>query len=213
MFTPLLTHDQLADPANVSSSPPSSSPIALRKGVRQCTKTPLYPLANFVTIDNFSPSHALFVQRLNEIPIPNSVSEALGKKEWRDAMQEEIRALEKNHTWDIVTKLPRRHVVGCRWIFTVKYMADGSLERYKARLVAKGYTQTYGIDYQETFASVAKLNTVCILLSLASHFDWHLLQFDVKNAFLHGDLHDEIYMYIPQALIKHQQVPLHMYAI
>ncbi|CAH9102795.1 unnamed protein product [Cuscuta europaea] len=201
-FTPLLTQDQLADPGNVYSSPPPSPPIALRKGVRQCTKTPQYPLANFVTIDNFSPSHALFVQRLNEILIPNSVSEALGKKEWRDAMQEEIRALEKNHTWDIVTKPPGRHVVGCMWIFTVKYKVDGSLERYKARLVAKGYTQTYVIDYQETFAPVSKLNIVCILLSLASHFDWPLLQFDVKNAFLHGDLHDEIYMYIPPGFNK-----------
>ena len=71
------------------------------------------------------------------------------------------------------------------------------LERHKARLVAKGYTQTYGIDYQETFASVAKMKTVRILLSLAVNFNWPLQQFDVKNAFLRKDLEEEIYMEIP----------------
>lgn len=112
-------------------------------------------------------------------------------------MREEMDALEKNKTWEIVEKPKEKNLVGCKWVFTLKYKADGSLERYKARLVAKGYTQTYGVDYQETFAPVAKMNTVRILLSLAAHFDWQLQQYDVKNAFLHGDLEEEIYMSIP----------------
>ena len=82
-------------------------------------------------------------------------------------------------------------------MFPVKFKGDGSLERYKERLVSKGYTQTYGVDYQETFAPVAKMNAKRILLFLAINFDWDLQQYDVKNAFLHGELEKEISMNIP----------------
>ena len=105
-------------------------------------------------------------------------------------MIEEIEALKKNDTWELIT-LPRgKRTVGCRWVYTLKHKADGSIER--ARIVAKGFTQTYSINYLETFAPVAKLNSlnsIRVILSVAANRSWPLHQLDVKRAFLHGDLH------------------------
>jgi hypothetical protein len=166
-----------------------------------------YPISNHVSFQKLSKSYASFVLQLSSVPIPSKMQEALADDKWIQAMAEEMAALEKNHTWELV-RLPKgKKTVGCRWVFTVKHKADGTIERYKARLVAKGYTQSYGIDYQETFAPVAKLNTVRVLLSLAANRDWPLLQFDVKNAFLHGDLTEEVYMDPPPGIEKYSNIP------
>nr|XP_011457403.1 PREDICTED: uncharacterized protein LOC105349435 [Fragaria vesca subsp. vesca] len=114
-----------------------------------------------------------------------------------EAMKEELHALDENKTWSVV-KLPKgKKAVGSRWIYKTKFHSNGTIERHKARLVARGFTQTYEVDYKETFAPVAKMNTVRVLLSVAVNQSWPLHQMDVKNAFLHGELQEEVYMKLP----------------
>ena len=144
-----------------------------------------------------SESNKSFVNQLSTVSIPNSVQEALADPRWKAAMNEEMKSLQKNETWELVDRPQGKKPVGCRWVYTMKYKADGKIERFKSRLVAKGYTQTYGIDYTNTFLPVAKINIVRVLLSLAMNLDWPLQQFDVKDAFLHGELSEEVYKDFP----------------
>lgn len=119
-----------------------------------------------------------------------------------DNSTEEMEALLKNETWILVPLPEGKKMVGCKWVFSIKHKADGSIERYKARLVAKGHTQTYNIDYQESFSPVANLNIIRVVLSLAANLDWPLHQFDVKNAFLHSDFKEEVCMNVPPETAK-----------
>nr|KYP36109.1 Retrovirus-related Pol polyprotein from transposon TNT 1-94 [Cajanus cajan] len=119
---------------------------------------------------------------------------------WREAMTCELKALELNHTWDVVETPSHVRPIGCKWVFKIKRLPNGSIERYKARLVAKGYSQIEGIDYFETFSPVVKMTTVRVVLALASINQWHIQQLDVSNAFLHGDLLEDVYMELPQGL-------------
>ena len=106
-----------------------------------------YPIANYVSCKNLAPERKALVNNIESIKVPTQVEEALKDPMWVRAMDEEMMALQKNKTWEVVELPNGKKPVGCRWVFTVKYRADGSVDRYKARLVAKGYTQTYGVDY------------------------------------------------------------------
>lgn len=122
-------------------------------------------------------------------------------------MKLEIHALESNQTWELVPRPTNHHVVDCKWLFKVKYLPDGSIDRYKARLVAKGFTQTYGLDYFETFAPVAKMTTVRLLVAVVASQGWSITQLDVTNAFLHGDLHEDVYMRVPPGYFHLSSIP------
>ena len=111
------------------------------------------------------PPFKAFLSKISSVSVPNHVQDALTDPKWKHAMSEEMKALHKTSTWELTTLPKGKRTMGCKWMFTVKHRADGSIERYKARLVAKGFTQTYGVDYEETFALVAKMNSVRILFS------------------------------------------------
>ena len=117
-------------------------------------------------------------------------------------MEEEHNSLINNHTWDLVNLPKGRKVVRCKWIYRTKFVADGSVDKYKARLVAKGFSQVPGIDYTETFAPVAKMNSIRLTLAIVAAQGWVVHQMDVKSAFLNGDLHEEIYMEQPQGFVQ-----------
>nr|GEV49902.1 putative ribonuclease H-like domain-containing protein [Tanacetum cinerariifolium] len=140
---------------------------------------------------NLSNNTKAFAVSLCSKDIPSSFEQALKSEKYKKAMDDEMKALKKNKTWDQCALPQEKKPVGCRWIFTVKYKPDGRVERYKVQLVAKGHTQTYGIDYSETFSPMEKMDTIRVLLLVASNRGWPLYQFDVKNAFLHGELKEE----------------------
>jgi transposase InsO family protein len=156
-----------------------------------------HPLHNFVSYSHFSPSHFAFISALSTSHDPTSYSQAIKHAHWRDAISKELNALEQNNTWTLTPLPPGKTSIGCKWVFKTKIKADGSVERYKARLVAKGYTQIEGLDFHDTFAPVAKLVTVRCVLAIAATRQWHLHQLDVNNAFLHGDLEEDVYMSLP----------------
>jgi hypothetical protein len=112
-------------------------------------------------------------------------------------MTEEFSALIDNKTWELVPREPNMNVIRCMWIYKQKLKFDGSLERYKARLVGDGRTQQVGVDCSDTFSPVVKPVTIRIVLTIALHHRWDISQLDVKNAFLHGTLHETVFMHQP----------------
>jgi len=132
---------------------------------------------------------------------PQTVEEALNgedAKKWEIAMQEEYDSLLVNNTWSLVPLPKGRKPIFYKWVFKIKHGVHGEVEWYKARLVARGFTQTFGVDYNETFAPVAKFVSICCILALAAIEDMEIHQMDVKTAFLNVDLEEEIYMEQPK---------------
>lgn len=103
---------------------------------------------------------------------PNSVSQALKDPNWRNAMGDEFNAQVRNDSWDLVPHNPNKNIVGCKWVYTIKRLPDGSIERYKARFVAKGFSQQPGIDYTETFSPVIKPPPFVLFFDIAVSRSW-----------------------------------------
>lgn len=116
-------------------------------------------------------------------------------------MMEEMKSITDNKTWDLVELPPGHRAIGLKWVFKVKRDENGNVARYKARLVAKGYVQRAGIDYDEVFAPVARMESIRLLLALAAHKSWEVHHMDVKSAFLNGNLEEEVYVSQPAGFI------------
>ncbi|GJV10923.1 ribonuclease H-like domain, reverse transcriptase, RNA-dependent DNA polymerase [Tanacetum coccineum] len=135
---------------------------------------------------------------------PKNYKEASSDQKWIEAMKTELDSINRNNTWELTT-LPTGHkAIGLKWIFKTKKDANGDIIKHKARLVAKGYIQQHGIDFEEVFAPVARMETIRLLLAIAATNKWEVHHLDVKSAFLHGDLKEEVYVTQPEGFTKEQ---------
>lgn len=125
---------------------------------------------------------------------PTSFREAVDDPNWVLAMESEMQSICKNGTWELATLPPGQKAIGLKWIFKLKKNADGEVVKHKARLVAKGYVQQEGVDFDEVFAPVARLDTIRLILALAANRGWQVHHLDVKTAFLNGELEENVYV-------------------
>lgn len=186
-----ITEEDLAGNSGSLGNGNDTVPVTPQAEVRRSSRIVRPP-------QRFSPS--AYYMLLTEDGEPQCYSEAVqvdDSVQWKSAMEEEMNSLEKNETWSL-TELPAgKKALQNKWVFRIKEEPDGS-KRYKARLVVKGYQQKKGIDYTDIFSPVVKMTTVRIVLSIVAAEELHLEQLDVKTAFLHGDLEEDIYMVQPE---------------
>ncbi|GKA95516.1 retrotransposon protein, putative, ty1-copia subclass [Tanacetum coccineum] len=145
--------------------------------------------------------NSLINQEARDLGEPANYKAALLDPEsdkWLNAMNVEMQSMKDNEVWILVELPPNGKTVGSKWLFKKKTDMDGAVHTYKARLVAKGYTQTPGIDYEETFSPVADIRAIRILIAIAAYYDYEIWQMDVKTAFLNGYLNEEVYMEQPE---------------
>ncbi|RVW37728.1 Retrovirus-related Pol polyprotein from transposon RE1 [Vitis vinifera] len=203
--------------ASISSAPPAETPIFSPETHSPKPATPLRRssrhIAPLIKLHDYVCSYVSSNQSSSLIPgptkgavtEPRSYSEAAAHPKWQEVTRSELQALQANDTWSLTPLPAGKTPIGCRWVYKIKQRSDGFIERYKARLVAKGFTQLEGVDYQNTFSPTTKIISVRCLLALAAACGWSLHQMDVNNAFLHGDLHEEIYMSPPLGLRRQEE--------
>jgi hypothetical protein len=134
------------------------------------------------------------------------VEEVLSEQCWKNAMIIEMNSIQSNKTWEL-SSLPTGHrAIGLKWVFKVKKDPQGRIIKHKARLVAKEYAQREGVDYDEVFAPVARIETVRLLIAVAAKRGWQVHHMDVKLAFLNGDLLEEVYVQQPPGFVMKMSV-------
>lgn len=170
--------------------------ITIRRSERECRRPS--KLLDFII---GSKANAAAVNVSTDVP--ENYKDVFGRTDeqcWKEAIDEELGSMEKNKVWEIVKKPPDVKLLKSKWVFRIKEDEHGNPIRYKARLVAKGFLQKYGVDYNETYAPVAKLTTVRAVLAVGVYRKYIFHHLDVKTAFLHGDLEEEIYLSTPDGI-------------
>jgi hypothetical protein len=185
MNNPYINQDNEPTHPRVHQSVQRDHPVdnilgSIRKGVRTRSR-----LATFCR-------YYLFVSSLESVTIEQDLKD----EDWMVAMQEELNNFERNQIWELVER-PNTNMIDTKWVFQNKQDEYGVVTRNKARLVAKGFTQVEGLDFEETFAPVARLEAIRMLLAVAVHYDFKLYQMDVKSAFLNGPLSELVYVEQP----------------
>ncbi|KAL4017383.1 hypothetical protein IC575_020935 [Cucumis melo] len=154
----------------------------------------IYNTTNRINEDHFA-NFALFAG-----VDPVTFDEAIQDEKWKIAMDREIDAIRRNETWELMELPTNKQALGVKWVYRTKLKSDGNVEKYKARLVVKGYKQEYGLDYEEIFAHVIRIETIRLILSLVAQNGWKVYRMDVKSAFLNGHLKEEIFVAQPFGL-------------
>jgi len=196
--TAVPTQGQQGTPLRINESASPGTPQGGNSSASSSTCTPNERGKKFRNLSDFYNEgiNSLFVLYCH-VDDPIHFVDAIKDKKWIEAMDEEINAVERNMTWDLVELPKGKEVIGVKWVYKTKNNAEGKIERHKARLVVKGYKQQYGRDYEETFAPVARMETVRAVLSIAAQNKWKVYQMDVKSAFLNGVLKEEVYVEQP----------------
>ncbi|GJW11243.1 ribonuclease H-like domain-containing protein [Tanacetum coccineum] len=179
--------ENVVSEGNLDQNPSSSHSV---KNVRRSLRQSVFP-------KNYN-ENLCFVTQLNKTREPKTYFEDFKYPHWTDAMNQEIDALLRNGTWEIVELPEGRKAIRSKWIYKIKFRSSGEIDRYKARLVARGFGQKEGIDYEETFSPVVKMVTVRCLLNIVVCMSWPVFQLDVNTAFLYGDLEKVVYMKPPE---------------
>ncbi|KAJ0551653.1 putative RNA-directed DNA polymerase [Helianthus annuus] len=195
------TNINMQQTSSYQMSPSSSVGTTIDASSSQSMQTPLNirPLSDiYATTQPLEPEEYIHLQFALSICDPLCFDDAAHKKVWQVAMAEEIAAIEKNNTWELVPLPAGKNIVGVKWLFKSKLGANGQVIRHKARLVAKGYSQKKGVDFEETFAPVARFETIRVVLAVAAQRGWLVHQLDVKSAFLNGELDEDIYVEQPE---------------
>jgi hypothetical protein len=136
---------------------------------------------------------------------PTCHGEASGEQVWKDSMTEEYRSILKNDVWDVVPRPEGKFVVTSKWIYKIKHAANGSIKKYKAIFLARGFSQIEGVDYDDTFAPLARYTSIRSIIALVSSMGWKVHQMDVKTTFLNGEIEEEVYIEQPEGSVIHNE--------